>query len=114
MSVGSAATLLCSEEVAYKITDNPVKLYICGGSHTLRTGDRRPMRIPLLPNETEEDYKELYKEMEKNESIWPGFESFGATRFAAYMVYRMAGIHEPVEDGGARFIVRLPLVRVEV
>jgi acetyl-CoA C-acetyltransferase len=98
MSVGSACTLLCSEDVAYKLSDNPIKLYIAGGSHTLRTGDRRPMRIPLLPNETEKDYEWLYKEMEKKDGRWPGFESFGATRFAAYMAYRMAGVHEPIED----------------
>jgi acetyl-CoA C-acetyltransferase len=98
MSVGSACTLLCSEELAYKLTDNPVKLYIAGGSHTLRTGDRRPMRIPLLPNETEEGYKKLYAEMEKQDGRWPGFESFGATRIAAYLVYRMAGVKVPVDD----------------
>ncbi len=98
MSVGSAAMLLCSEEVAYQLTDHPVKLYIAGGSDTLRTGDRRHMEIPLLPHETEEDYKELYAEMKKNDGRWPGFESFGATRFAAYMAYRMAGIQNPLED----------------
>jgi len=98
MSVGSASALLCSEELAYKLTDNPVRLYTCGGTHTLRTGDRRPMRIPLLPNETEDDYKELYEQMKEHEGRWPGFESFGATRFAAYMVYGMAGIKNPVED----------------
>jgi acetyl-CoA C-acetyltransferase len=98
MSVGSSAALLCSEEVAYQLSDDPIRLYIAGGSHTLRTGDRRPMEIPLLPNETEEGYRWFYEEMEKQDGRWPGFESFGATRFAAYMVYRMAGIHEPVED----------------
>jgi acetyl-CoA C-acetyltransferase len=98
MSVGSAATLLCSEELAYKLTDKPVRLYIAAGSHTLRCGDRRPMEIPLLPNETEEGYRWLYEEMKKHDGRWPGFESFGATRFAAYMVYRMAGIQEPLED----------------
>jgi len=51
------------------------------------------MRIPLLPNETEAGYKKLYAEMEKQDGRWPGFESFGATRMAAYLVYRMAGIH---------------------
>jgi acetyl-CoA C-acetyltransferase len=98
MSVGSSAALLCSEELAYQLTDNPVKLYIAGGSHTLRTGDRRPMRILLLPNETEEDYGELYAQMEKEGGRWPGFESFGATRFAAFMAYHMAGIENPIED----------------
>ncbi|MBI5139493.1 thiolase domain-containing protein, partial [Candidatus Nomurabacteria bacterium] len=98
MSVGSACTLLCTEELAYKLTDKPVQLYMAGGSHTLRTGDRRPMRIPLLPNETEESYRWLYSEMEKQDGRWPGFESFGAARFAAYLAYRMAGIKIPIED----------------
>lgn len=98
MSVGSAAALLCTEELAYQLSHDPVRLYACGGSHTLRTGDRRPMEIPLLPNETEDDYAELYQEMEKHDGRWPGFESFGATRFAANMAYRMAGIKNPLED----------------
>jgi len=98
MSVGASATLLCSEELAYKLTDKPVKLYTCGGTDTLRTGDRRPMQIPLLPNETEETYAWLYKDMEKHDGRWPGFESFAAARFAASMVYQMAGIKEPLEE----------------
>lgn len=98
MSVGSSAVLLTSEDLAHKLTDKPARMYVAGGSHTLRTGDRRPMQIPLLPNETEEDYHELYQEMEKTDGRWPGFESFGATRFAAYMAYRMAGIENPTED----------------
>ena len=98
MSVGSSAALLCSEEVAYKLTDNPVRFYSAGGSHTLRTGDRRPMRIPLLPNETEQDYEWLYEEMKRTDGRWPGFESFAAARFASYLVYGMAGITNPIED----------------
>ena len=98
MSNGSAALLLCSEELAYKMTDNPCRLYTAGGTHTLRTGDRRHMEIPLLPNETASDYEKLYKEMEKTDGRWPGFESFGATRFSAYLAYNMAGVKDPVED----------------
>jgi acetyl-CoA C-acetyltransferase len=40
----------------------------------------------------------LYDEMAKQDGRWPGFESFAATRFAAYMAYRMAGITVPIED----------------
>lgn len=98
MSVGSAAMLLCSEELAYQLTDHPVRLYTAGGSHTLRTGDRRHMEIPLLPHESASQYDKLYKDMKKQKGRWPGFESFGATRFAAYLCYRMAGIHNPIED----------------
>lgn len=98
MSVGSASMLLCTEELAYQLTDQPVLLYTAGGSHTLRTGDRRDMEIPLLPHETASDYEPLRKEMAKTKGRWPGFESFGATRFAAYLAYRMAGINNPIED----------------
>ncbi len=94
MSVGSACALLCDEKTAYKLTDHPVEVFICGGTHTLRVADRRPMDIPLLPNETAGMYKNLLKEG----SRWPGFESFLAARFAAYLVYRMAGIYNPLEE----------------
>jgi len=98
MSVGSAALLLCSEEMAYQLTDNPVRLYAAGASHTLRTGDRRHMEIPLLPNESATQYEKLYQEMRINDSRWPGFESFAAARFAAWLAYRMAGVNDPLED----------------
>ncbi|MHB8876104.1 MAG: thiolase C-terminal domain-containing protein [Myxococcaceae bacterium] len=98
MSVGSASILLCSEELAYKMTDTPVRLHIAGGSHTLRTGDRRPMKIPLLPHENEETYRKLYKDMADQDGRWPGFESFGATRFAAWQALRMAGIKNPLKE----------------
>ncbi len=94
MSVGSACALLCDEKTAYKLSDNPCEVFICGGTHTLRVADRRPMDIPLLPNETPGMYKELVKEG----SRWPGFESFLAARFAAYLTYRMAGIYDPLEE----------------
>lgn len=98
MSVGASSVLLCSEELAYQLTDHPVKVFTAGGSDSLRAGDRRPMKILLLPNETEEDYKELYQEMEKQDGRWPGFESFRAARFASYMAYHMAGIKDPIEE----------------
>ncbi len=94
MSVGSAAVLLCTEEMAHKLSDNPVELFIAGGSHTLRVADRRPMDIPLLPNETPGQYDAMLKENPR----WPGFESFLAARFAAYLTYRMAGIKNPLDE----------------
>ena len=94
MSVGSACALLCDEKTAYQLTDHPVEVFICGGTHTLRVADRRPMDIPLLPNETPGMYKNLLKEG----SRWPGFESFLAARFAAWLAYRMAGIYNPLEE----------------
>jgi acetyl-CoA C-acetyltransferase len=93
MSVGSACALLCDEETAYKLTDHPCEVFICGGTHTLRVADRRPMEIPLLPHETPEMYESLSKKIR-----YPGFESFLAARFAAWLTYRMAGIRNPIED----------------
>ncbi|MCA1905842.1 MAG: hypothetical protein LDL11_04530 [Desulfarculus sp.] len=94
MTAGSAAVLLCDEEMAYKLSDHPVEVFICGGSHTLRVADRRPMEIPLLPNETPGQYDAMLKENPR----WPGFESFLAARFAAWLCYRMAGIKDPLEE----------------
>ncbi len=96
MSVGAAILLLCDEKVAYELTDNPIQITACcGGTHTLRTADRRHMPILLLPNETEETYKDYFK---GNRHDWPGFSSFLAARMAAYLAYNMAGIKDPVED----------------
>ncbi len=94
MSVGASAVLLCSEDLARRISDKPVRVHIAGGSHTLRVADRRHMEIPLLPNERPGQYDKYLKDCGR----WPGFESFLAARFAAYLAYRMAGINNPVED----------------
>ncbi|MHC5108331.1 MAG: thiolase C-terminal domain-containing protein [Planctomycetota bacterium] len=96
MSVGSAVLFLADEETALKMTDHPIELKaICGGTHTLRTADRRHMPILLLPNETEETYNRYF---DGERSEWPGFSSFLASRMAAYLAYNMAGIKDPVED----------------
>jgi len=95
MTDGAACMLLCDEKTSYKLSDKPVELNIAGGSHTLRVADRRDMDIPLLPNED----PGLYDGMRKKEGTrWPGFESFAASRFAAYFAYRMAGIKDPLEE----------------
>ena len=96
MSVGAAVLVLADEETAFKLSDKPMKLSaICGGTHTLRTADRRNMPILLLPNETEDSYKDYLNERRHE---WPGFSSFLAARMAAYLAYNMAGVHDPVED----------------
>ena len=96
MSVGAAIIILCDEETAYKLSDTPIQLKaICGGTHTLRTADRRDMPILLLPNETEETYKDFKNDRRQE---WPGFSSFLGARMAAYLAYNMAGIKDPVED----------------
>ena len=94
MSVGASGVLLCSEDLAFKLSDKPCRMYIAGGSHTLRVADRRHMEIPLLPHEEPGMYDALLAESGR----WPGFESFLAARFAAYLAYRMAGIEDPLED----------------
>ena len=96
MSVGAAVLILADEEMAFRLSPQPVLLKaICGGTHTLRTADRRPMSILLLPNETEETYKDYFRGDRKE---WPGFSSFLATRMAAYLAYNMAGVKDPVAD----------------
>ena len=92
MSVGASALIFCDEETAYQLSNNPIEVAGVGaGSHTLRTADRRNMPILLLPNETEDTYKDRKGE-------WPGFTSFLAARFAAWQCYNMAGIKDPVEE----------------
>ncbi|HUN80520.1 MAG TPA: thiolase domain-containing protein [Phycisphaerae bacterium] len=96
MSVGAAVLILADEKTAYELTDHPIRLSaICGGSHTLRTADRRNMPILLLPNETPETYKDYFR---RRRHEWPGFSSFLASRMAAYLAYHMAGVKDPLED----------------
>ena len=59
MSVGASCAILCDEKTAYELTDNPLIIYVSAGSHTLRVADRRDMDIPLLPNESPDQYKDL-------------------------------------------------------
>jgi len=96
MSVGAAVIILADEKTAYELTDQPMRLSaICGGTHTLRTADRRNMPILLLPNETEATYKDYFHGRRHE---WPGFSSFLASRMAAYLAYHMAGIKDPMKD----------------
>ena len=96
MSTGAAVVILADEKRAYELTDKPILLKaICGGSHTLRTADRRNMPILLLPNESEATYKDYFT---GKREAWPGFSSFLASRMAAYLAYNMAGVKDPVED----------------
>lgn len=96
MSVGAATIVLCDEKTAFELCDDPIQITACcGGTHTLRTADRRDMEILLLPNETPDTYKDFRTKKRKD---WPGFSSFLASRMAAYLAYHMAGIKDPVED----------------
>lgn len=97
MSVGAACAILCDEKTAYELTDNPLQVYVSAGSHTLRPADRRNMAIPLLPNETADQYKNLGERFPGGDR-YPGFTGFLAARMAAYYAYGMAGVVDPTED----------------
>ncbi|MCU0662337.1 MAG: thiolase domain-containing protein [Myxococcota bacterium] len=103
MSVGASCALLCDEETAYKLSDNPMRFWIAGGSHTLRTADRRHMEIPLLPNERDnKEIAKLYHELKGGDKgggeKYPGFTGFLAARMAAHYAYEMTGIVDPITD----------------
>ena len=97
MSVGAGCAILADKETAYALTDTPQLIYVTAGSHTLRVADRRPMEIPLLPNEKDDQYKDLGREFPGGDR-YPGFTGFLAARVAAYYAYHMAGITDPCED----------------
>jgi acetyl-CoA C-acetyltransferase len=97
MSVGASCAILADEKTAYELTDNPLRIYVGAGSHTLRVADRRHMEVPLLPHETAEQYADLGERFPGGER-YPGFTGFLATRMACYYAYRMAGIRDPLED----------------
>jgi acetyl-CoA C-acetyltransferase len=97
MSVGAACAILCDEKTAYQLTDTPLLVYVAAGSHTLRVADRRNMEIPLLPNETTEQYRDLGERFPGGDR-YPGFTGFLAARMAAYYGYRMSGVTDPMED----------------
>ena len=90
MSDGAAVCMLASEEAARKFCDNPIRVAGIGcGSDTMRMADRPHGRVPLLPHEREEDYRDLK---------YPGVHSFRAGRMAAMEAYRQAGIQDPREE----------------
>jgi acetyl-CoA C-acetyltransferase len=101
MSVGSSAVLLCDEDTAYRLSDDPVRFWIAAGSHTLRTADRRHMEIPLLPAERDDAaIRQRYQELYGDDRVerYPGFTGFLAARMAAYYAYGMTSVHDPCED----------------
>jgi len=97
MSVGAACCIVAEEKTAYELTDNPLRVWVGAGSHTLRVADRRDMQIPLLPNETKDTYKNFHEKY-PGSTRYPGFTSFLAARVAAYYAYNMTGIVDPCED----------------
>ncbi|TAJ94059.1 MAG: thiolase domain-containing protein [Gammaproteobacteria bacterium] len=97
MSVGAAAAILADEKTAFEMTDNPLRIDVCAASHTLRPADRRNMEIPLLPNETPGQYRDLADRFPGAER-YPGFTSFLAARMAAYYAYGLTGVTDPCTD----------------
>jgi len=97
MSVGAACGILADEKTAYEMTDNPLRIDVSAGSHTLRVADRRNMEIPLLPNERPDQYDDLAQRFPGSDR-YPGFTGFLAARMAAYYAYDMVGIKDPTED----------------
>ena len=97
MSVGAAAVILADEKTALQLTDNPLRIDVAAASHTLRPADRRHMAIPLLPNETPDQYRDLAERFPGSDR-YPGFTGFLAARMAAWYAYGMTGITDPTED----------------
>ena len=101
MSVGAACAILCEEQTALLLSRNsgnkPLRIWVAAGSHTLRPADRMHMKIPLLPNETEEQYRDLGERF-PGADRYPGFTSFLAARMAVYYGYGMTGITDPMVD----------------
>ncbi|MFV0435821.1 MAG: thiolase C-terminal domain-containing protein [Desulfopila sp.] len=101
MSVGAACAILCDEDTAIQLTRSsgtkPLRIWVSAGSHTLRPADRRHMDIPLLPNETREQYADLQERFPGSDR-YPGFTSFLAARMAVLYGYGMTGITDPMED----------------
>jgi acetyl-CoA C-acetyltransferase len=90
MSDGAAVCILASEEKARRFCDNPVRVAGIGcGSDTMRMADRPHGKVPLLPHESESDYRDLK---------YPGVHSFRAGRMAAVEAYKHAGITDPREE----------------
>ncbi|MGE5752013.1 MAG: thiolase C-terminal domain-containing protein [Deltaproteobacteria bacterium] len=90
MSDGAAACILASEEMAFKLTDRPVKITGVGtGTDMMRMADRPHGEVLLAPNEKKSDYRKLK---------YPGVHSFRAGRSAGLQAYKMAGITDPLRE----------------
>src|SRR5665648_561087 len=60
MSDGAATAILCSEEMAFKLTDKPILISGVGtGTDAMRLSDRPSREVILLDHERAEDYKGL-------------------------------------------------------
>lgn len=90
MSDGAAVCILADEDMAFTLTDRPVKVTGVGtGTDAMRMADRPQREVMLLPHEDISDYQDLK---------YPGVHSFRAGRAAAIQAYEMAGIVDPLRD----------------
>ncbi|MDH4100769.1 MAG: thiolase domain-containing protein [Nitrospirota bacterium] len=90
VSDGAAVVLLASEEAAMRYCKRPVRISGVGSAtDTARLGDRPRGEVPLLPHESETDYRGLE---------YPGIHSCRAGRLAAREAYRMAGVSDPSKE----------------
>jgi acetyl-CoA C-acetyltransferase len=90
MSDGAATAILASEEMAFKLTDKPIRITGVGtGTDAMRLSDRPSGEVILLNHERAEDYEDLK---------YPGVHSFRGGRVAAKEAYGMAGIENPMEQ----------------
>lgn len=96
MSDGAACVLIASEEGLKKLekaAGRPLpKVRITGigrGTDAMRLADRPHKAVPLLPNESPSDYKDLK---------YPGVHSFRAGRMASLYAYKHAGITDPLRE----------------
>ncbi|MFH0799944.1 MAG: thiolase domain-containing protein [Pseudomonadota bacterium] len=96
MSDGAAAVVVASEEGVAKLekaagrTLPKVKITGIGrGTDAMRLSDRPHLKVPLLPNESASDYKDL---------DYPGVHSFRAGRMASLHAYKHAGITDPLKE----------------
>jgi acetyl-CoA C-acetyltransferase len=96
-SEGASALLLANEEMAKKLTDNPVWIEGVGfGTDTMRAGDRpdNPAWKGLFP----EDENIWPEHVPKPMSPYPDLTNFGSLRISADEAYKDAGIHNPRKE----------------
>jgi acetyl-CoA C-acetyltransferase len=95
MSDGAAVLILASHDIAYRLTDRPVKIIGIGaGTDRMAMEDRPRRKIPVFPWEASDE--ELVKYYGK--ILYPDVHSFNAGRIAAQKAYTQAGITNPLEQ----------------
>lgn len=96
MSDGAAAAILTSEDGLERLEQasgqSIPRVLVTGigrGTDAMRMADRPHKEVPLLPNESPDDYKDLK---------YPGVHSFRAGRMASKLAYEMTGITDPLDE----------------